>query len=352
MVPLLSCGDDDAADDADSLKIVRRPNAIYIGSYDWAPISFDEAVGTLSILAHGDTSCIGGVEGTPISPSLDCLRNLPEDQIYLFGLELSGLEESIDDIINGVLDEDIGDVAQAFAEWGRPVFWLYQREPSIQFPGWGPTGDDYLRYEGDRTGYFGDPTEDDAPERYVALQRRIHDVAEARINSLGLLNRITWVQGAIIEPSAGAYRRYWIGEDYVDWHAMDIYFGIDSESSEEPPPDCALRWADQVEHRWAELTDLAPGKPVMLVEFGASAAVCDREAYFRDLFAELEAGRYGELGAFMYWQENDPPFDCYLEPHDEDPAAAAWHEEITTHPERWSSCALLSDGTSYPPDCQ
>jgi len=60
------------------------------------------------------------------------------------------------------------------SDWGRPVFWGYQREPSIQFPGYGPDSEEwewpYCTEGVDCTGQYGDPDKRDGPERFIDLE--------------------------------------------------------------------------------------------------------------------------------------------------------------------------------------
>jgi hypothetical protein len=348
------CDGDVDADGDERLRILPRDGAIYLGTYDWgsAPTDFLAATNHDPVLSF--SVCIGGVEGQPIFAERACFDGIPADRIPQAGIEVRGLEETVDGIIAGAVDEELRQVADVISDWGRPIFWLYQREPSIQFPGYGPTGD-LMAWECNeelgcnRSNQFGDPELEDGPERFVALHRRIHDVMEGHIADLGRRSNLTYVMGAIIDSSPGSYTRFYPGDDYVDWHALDVYHGISDEGG---APDCGLRWDDLVASRWAEAMALAPDLPVAIVEFGSHRTNCDRAAYFEDFFASLGSdGDYANLGAIWYWQCGDEVFDTYLGPAGSDAGTEAWRAELEAHPESWSNCVRLSDGSEVGPGC-
>jgi hypothetical protein len=334
-----------------ALKILQRSRAVYLGTYDWAsaPNRFDEATGTKSVLRGRGGNCLGEGEGLPIHADRACLDALDPNHIWAMGLEVAHAY-SVDAVIAGAIDAELEQVADVVSDWGRPTFFLYQREPVLQFPGYGPTGDAFsheLQEDDDRTGQYGDPTKLDGPERFIAVHRRIHDVIEGHIAKLDRRSNITWVMGAVVVSEPEIYSAYYPGNSYVDWHAFDVYHGVVEEGV---TPPCN-NWGANVANRWKEAMALAADKPVLLVEFGASLAQCDRPVFFEDFFAQVRGGSFDRLGGLLYWQWNEPPFDTYLGLSGKDPASDAWRAELAAQPGQWSSCVLLSDGSTVPAGC-
>ena len=172
-------------------------------------------------------------------------------------------------MIDGAIDTYLVPMAGDIADWGRPIFWMYPREPCIQ-PGWGYDGgygpeDDLTEEEAESQGYsldgeYGNPDELDGPERYRDMCRHIHDVIAP------LAPNITWVMGAIVARFEGACTQWYPGDAYVDRHAIDVYAGYGDDL---PEP----RWIyfdETVEPDWSEAFSPAPDKPFMIVELGVA----------------------------------------------------------------------------------
>lgn len=343
------------------LKILPPPGGgIYLGAYNYqnsGVSDFEAAVGKkVAIFPTGvGTSCRdGGTEGTLPRIDVACRERLwQQEYVSTYGIEALSRRGAFSnqDIIDGRIDVELRQVARAIADWGRPIFWFYHREPRIQFGGYGPKGDlprglcamepppgvpERVREPtpeqlGHRCNFdqYGDPRKLDGPERYVAVARRIHDVVEGEIRAMGKDSPITWVMGGIVEhASPGFYTRHYPGESYVDWHAFDWYPW--------PPREYVSLSASP---GWREASRLAPDKPILLMELGVSHGEgrrleADRAAWFRAFFNDLRTNpAMRNLAALLYWQ--DTAAKARLSPSR--PDARVWQEEIRAVPRFWHS---------------
>ncbi len=242
------------------------------------------------------------------------------------------------------------------AEWGRPIFWIYPREPSLQ-PGIGYDGGGYgpdgilTRKQANDEGYglydqYGSPGKLDGPERYVDMCRHVHNMISSEAPN------ITWVMGAIAARFDGAYAQWYPGDDYVDWHAIDVYYPGDS-----PVALSNKTFAEVVEPVWSEAISINPDKPFMIVELGImnqllseneqnlSGHVFDRSTWFQDFFQAAKT-THKELGAFIYWQDfkHNQKFRAATINKD-DPTAGVLYDEMNGSESDWWHSEIFTDTT-------
>jgi hypothetical protein len=252
-------------------------------------------------------------------------------------------------------DNILINMATSIKSFGKPIFWEYQREPTIQ-PAPGFDGGGYGQ-NGDKLSSQVVPESQtnlnpelykyysctdinnimclDGPERYRDASRHIHDVVEGVCKDC-----VTWVQGAAIGRNAGEYKKYYIGDAYVDWHALDVYPYYDCSQKAIVPFDI------NIEPDWSEAIATS-NKPIMFVEFGVSKSQAgeadnsnscalsnmDRTAGFNDFFSKVKTS-HTQLKAFLYWQSNDD-FTTGVVPSDID--AQVWKNEMSANPNFWIS---------------
>ncbi len=266
-------------------------------------------------------------------------------------------------VINGAMDSYIIKVAQDIKAWGRPIFWVYQREPEST-PAWGydgggygPQGNDKRRnpekvdpwdYENYGCKTVGDQRCLDGWERSRDAIRHIHDLVESITP-----NQVTWVASASAHGSSADWEleNSYPGDKYVDWIAYDYYPCGQS-------PDCglgeegkALVYYESINKPnsylnkfLAKAKQVAPTKPVMLLEFGVIGnpnKKMDRSAWFKEFFQALKT-THKQIKAFVYWQsvgENNSKYVVLggrINPANT-ADAQAWKEEIAASPHFWLS---------------
>ena len=320
-------------------KIIAPPGGgVYLGAYNWEGDGlavFERVIGRRVAIGMPYATDCGGSENTwPYFTSTGYEEAWQEGYVWQTGIETALGQPNPkfipQDVIDGAIDTYLVEMAEDIADWGRPIFWMYPREPCIQpgpgydGGGYGPDGD-LTKSEAQESGYsldgeYGDPDELDGPERYRDMCRHIHDVMAP------LAPNITWVMGAIVARFEGAYIQWYPGDAYVDWHALDVYAGGEEDEGSNDP------FADIIEPAWSEALSLAPDKPFMIVEFGASDAYLgDRSAWFNDFFQAAKT-THTELGAFIYWQSEEM-MDTRIDP--DDPCADDWYNEMNGPDAAW-----------------
>jgi len=326
-------------------KIISPPNGgVYLGVYNWngsGVQTFEQAIGRKVAIGNPYSINDGGTENR--WPSFDIAgheKNWQAGYVTWTGIE-TGLGVFDDpkfipqDVIDGKIDSFLVKMAEDIRDWGRPIFWMYPREPSIQPApgydggGYGPEGN-LTREEAINQGYsdraeYGDPDELDGPERYRDMCRHIHDVMAP------IAPNITWVMGAVVARTEGAYSKFYPGDDYVDWHALDIYAG-----GEENVP-----FVDIIEPDWTEALSINPDKPVIIVEFGIGLrGINDRSQWSNDFFQAVKT-THKQLGAFIYWQFPGSGFEIMSG----DPCADDWYNELNGIDSAWWHSSIVTENS-------
>ena len=358
-----------------NLKIVAPQNGIYLGAYNWLENGekpgvkeFEDAIGKK--VAIVGVQCISP-ETQKFKINVSCLNEL-YSKGYVTSIDITARDPTnknftAQDIINGEADYVLEEIANDLITFNKPIFFNYLREPSFmcgfysgswdtrEFScGYGPNGDMTAEEAGNFWGQYtspnGDdcnsPTDlicDDGRERYRDMTRHIHD----KIESIAP-GRATWVMGAVIDRKPGAYASWYPGNQYVDWLALDVYpwYGTTLES---------LLFKNTVEPDWSEALELAPGKPVILTEFGLHILLgfgtndynrtkVSKPVWFRDFFQTAKT-THPQLGAFIYWQMGADAFDnSNTRIRVGDPAAQTWRKELANDTNFWVSNIITAGG--------
>jgi hypothetical protein len=354
------------------LKIIPSPSGIYLGAYNWGGngiSNFENAIGKKVAIA-GQT-CPRS-ESLPPFFNKTCMNDwFNRGYIGLFSFEWSpdfsrqagtNGRYSPQQIINGDADSALSTIAQEIKSFGKPLFFAYQREPQIQpgggydGGGYGTNGDlsknqlspiegsfktnpaSYNQYNspyGTSCNTLGDPMCLDGPERYRDACRHIHDVVESVCKDC-----VTWVQGAAVGRITNEYKKYYVGDNYVDWHALDVYPWVTTDTTDDP-------FEKTIETDWSEALSLS-NKPVIFVEFGVikngkpegcstcASTIQDRTIWFNNFFNKVKTS-HTQLGAFIYWQTSGGiPFTDY-QILSSDADSQAWRTEIQNNPNFWLS---------------
>ncbi len=165
---------------------------------------------------------------------------------------------------------------------------------------------------GASTSGFGDPTRYDGPERFVAAFRRL--VALSRDEGA---HNITWVFHVDWEDVPDvAWNRledYYPGNDVVDWVALSAY------GPQTPLHRDFVHFRREVDSVYWRLQSVAPGKPVIVAEFGATGGnpLITAKAWTRRALRDLLRPRWPEIIAFSWWNErwendDDPAHDTTM----------------------------------------
>ncbi|MCY3024100.1 MAG: glycosyl hydrolase [Planctomycetota bacterium] len=200
---------------------------------------------------------------------------------------------NVRNILRGRFDADLRAWAAQARDFGSPLLVEWGTECNGAWFSWNGKWNG-----GKSTRGFGDKTKPDGPERFVAAYRHIVEV----MRGAGAAN-ITWVWhvNATDGPQVpwNASELYYPGNDVVDWVAVSVY------GPQTPLDEGAPTFREQMDPCYARLDSLAPGKPVMLAEFGCTAGnpLVAPENWARAALSDILGGRYPRLAGFSWWNE-------------------------------------------------
>jgi len=286
---------------------------------------------------------------------------------------------TVDKLIRGDYDEELGELAAQFRAFGKPMFFMTAREPngvlSPYYGGFGPEGDKSFDWAFDQKKGFaeftppagpegnpdlfeglGENDQNDGIERLAAAQRYYYDFFVRREGLTFLtFESMGWVVGPPIEvvgpPDPAeeherallAKARFWdlydLIKDHCDWVSINWY--VDTHPEEEPgePPPVVRPIADFIESMDAFLTELeqvAPGKPVLLTELGFPPPQADEKmAQGMELFLS-----HGNVKGAVFWVD----MDIMSQVRPGEPEAAVLRDMVENSPESFPSTASCFDG--------
>ncbi len=203
-------------------------------------------------------------------------------------------------IADGDLDDDLRRWARGARDFGTPVVVELGTECNGKWFPWN------ARWNGAWHTGWGDAARPDGAEVFAAAYRHVVEVMRAE----GATN-LTWVFHVNWEDQpARDWNRleaYYPGDDVVDWLAVSAY-GPQSAA------DDVVAFRAQMDAVVPRLVALAPGKPIVVAEFGCTALHPDvaPDAWAAAAFADLLQGRWPAVIGFSWWNERWP--------NDDDPA--------------------------------
>jgi hypothetical protein len=190
---------------------------------------------------------------------------------------------SLTAIIAGSFDDDLRAWGRAAREYGWPIIAEWGTEVNGRWFPW----------NGVWNGGAGE-----GPWRFRQAFRRVVDT----IRGEGAAN-VTWVFHVNDEDDPeedwNRLEHYYPGDDVVDWVAFSSY-GAQSPLDEEWPA-----FTRKVDALMPRLVRMAPGKPVVVAEFGATAGnpLGNPSNWADDALAALLAGRWPSIRGFAWWNE-------------------------------------------------
>ena len=190
---------------------------------------------------------------------------------------------SLTNILAGRFDEDLRQWAFAAKAFSHPLLIEWGTEPNGQWFAWNG------KWNGHAEG----------PARYVAAYRHIVEtMRSAGAANLQWIWHVNWDDDP--ETHWNRLENYFPGENYCDWLAVSAYGALMPHPAD--PPGTFREELDEV---YPRLTKLAPGKPIIVAEFGndihcqKSPAAGWAHAALEDLFA----GRWPAVIGFCWWNE-------------------------------------------------
>lgn len=208
-------------------------------------------------------------------------------------------ERTLDAITDGVYDEYLSGWAEMAAAFGEPIFLRWGHEMNGDWYLWGGENNGAGQLDG-----YGDPTQADGPERFVAAYRYIHDLftAEGAENVLWV-----WCPTAPFSTMDYSYgsdgwnaaENYYPGDEYVDWLCFDGYnWGTSSFGQ-----SFNSRWEsfDEIfQESYQRLITVNATKPIIIGEFASTEDGGDKAAWVEDAFQKLES-EYPNIKAIIWF---------------------------------------------------
>lgn len=235
---------------------------------------------------------------------------------------------SLEKIVAGEFDGDLRAWARDAKAFGSPILIEWGTEPN----------GDWFSWNGKWNGGA-----EKGPKRYIAAYRHIVDLMRTEgADNLTWVWHVNWYDEP--EPKWNAFENYFPGTDYCDWVALSAYgpttpLTIDGTES----------FAFKMREAYPRLIKLAPGKPMIIAEFGCDLHNRHVEVvkWARAALDDLFLNRWPAIVGFCWWNEgwqNDN-----RKKHDTDmivlhnaELTRVFRDEFAQHPDKIQSTPVLT----------
>jgi hypothetical protein len=192
---------------------------------------------------------------------------------------------SLANILAGKFDGDLKTWARDAKVFGSPILIEWGTEPNGTWFPWNGKWSGGAR---------------EGPRRYVAAYRHIVDLMRgAGADNLQWVWHVNWLD----QPEAkwNAFENYYPGEDYCDWVALSAYGPLTPRAI-----DGTESFRFKMQTAYPRLTTVAPGKPVIIAEFGCDIhhRKVDASEWARNALEDLFSGRWPAVIGFCWWNES------------------------------------------------
>jgi beta-mannanase len=191
---------------------------------------------------------------------------------------------SLQKIIAGEFDVDLHAWARDAKSFESPILIEWGTEPNGEWFSW----------NGKWNGGAGE-----GPQRYIAAYRHIVDLMRSEgADNLAWVWHVNWLDEP--ERKWNAFENYFPGENYCDWVALSAY----------GPTTPLIRdgtesFAFKMREAYPRLAKLAPGKPIIIAEFGCDLhnRHVDVVRWTRTALEDLLSNRWPAIVGFCWWNE-------------------------------------------------
>ena len=232
-------------------------------------------------------------------------------------------------IIAGDFDDDLRAWAEDAKTFGSPILIEWGTEPN----------GDWFAWNGKWNGGA-----KEGSKRYVAAYRHIVDLMRQE----GAVN-LQWVWHAnwYDEPETkwNAFENYFPGETYCDWVALSAYGPLTPRTV-----DGLESFRFKIDQAYARLITIAPGKPVIVAEFGCDLHNhhVDAAQWAKSALDDLFSNRWPSIIGFCWWNEgwqnddNKKHDTDMIVLHDAD-LTRVFREEFARHADQIQEAPLVSN---------
>lgn len=191
---------------------------------------------------------------------------------------------TLQNIIAGKFDDDLRAWARDAKQFGSPILVEWGTEPNGNWFSWNG------KWNGGAK---------EGPARYVAAYRHIVDVMRGEgADNLQWIWHVNWLE----EPEAkwNRFENYFPGADYCAWIALSAYGPTTPRTRDGTE---SLRF--KMKTAYPRLTKLAPGKPIIIAEFGCALnhRTVDAAGWAKNALDDLFSGRWPAVVGFCWWNE-------------------------------------------------
>jgi hypothetical protein len=187
-------------------------------------------------------------------------------------------------IIAGEFDDDLRAWARDAKNFRSPILIEWGTEPN----------GDWFSWNGK---WNGGPRE--GPKRYVAAYRHIVDLMRAEgAGNLRWVWHVNWFDEP--ERKWNRFENYFPGENYCDWVALSAYGPLTPMAR-----DGTESFAFKMRRAYPRLVKIAPGKPIIIAEFGCDLhnRRVDAAQWAKAALEDLFSNRWPGVIGFCWWNE-------------------------------------------------
>jgi hypothetical protein len=225
------------------------------------------------------------------APTCDWIRGLGKIQYIRLMLRSDAEQDraeklfTLANILRGRFDEDLRSWAREAKQFGSPLLVEWGIEPNGRWFSWNG------KWNGGAK---------EGPARYVAAYRHIVDLMRAEgADNLQWVWHVNWLDQP--ETDWNRFENYYPGESYCDWVGLSAYGPLTPRAV-----DGTESFRFKMRTAYPRLTKIAPGKPVIISEFGCALnhRKVDADEWAREALEDLFSGRWPAVIGFCWWNES------------------------------------------------
>ena len=235
---------------------------------------------------------------------------------------------SLQRIIAGEFDLDLREWAREAKGFGSPMLIEWGTEPNGNWFSWNG------KWNGGAV---------DGPKRYIAAYRHIVDLMRTEgADNMTWVWHVNWLGEP--ERKWNRFENYFPGGNYCDWVALSAY-GPTTPRTRDGTESLAFK----MRKVYPRLTKLAPGKPIIIAEFGCDLhnRRVDVVRWTRTALENLFSNRWPAIIGFCWWNEGWENDD--IKKHDTDmiilhdaDLTRVFHDEFAQHADKIQETPVIS----------
>jgi hypothetical protein len=192
---------------------------------------------------------------------------------------------SVANIIAGQFDDDLRAWARGAKAFGSPILVEWGTEPNGNWFAWNGQWNGGAK---------------EGPARYVAAYRHIVDLMRGEgAANLQWIWHVNWLDEP--ERKWNRFENYYPGDAYCDWIALSAYGPLTPRAK-----DGSESFRFKMATAYPRVTQLAPGKPIIIAEFGCDEhhRTVDAAEWAKAALDDLFSNRWPAVIGFCWWNES------------------------------------------------